>query len=164
MAERLVKATSDAAPVSFTAGWNDLDRTFPTAEQVAEAPDEALSMPTARRDAIRRAAAAIVEGDVILDAGVDPERAREQLIAVKGIGPWTADYVLMRGLGHPDVMLGTDLGVVHALRRCGCDGLPPSAGDWSPWRSYAVHHLWASLDADAALTEPTQHSPNRSRT
>ena len=52
----------------------------------------------------------------------------------------------MRGLGHPDVLLGTDLGVVHALRAIGGS---PDADAWAPWRSYAVHHLWASLDPPA---------------
>ncbi len=65
------------------------------------------------------------------------------MLGLRGIGPWTADYVMMRGLGHPDVLLGTDLGVAHALRALGGD---PTFAGWVPWCSYAVLHLWGSLD------------------
>ena len=110
-------------------------------------------MPGARRDTIRRLARAVADGDLELDVGSDPVVARRQLLALKGIGPWTADYVVMRGLGHPDTFLTNDLGVRHALVRLGCLDRP--AGDdgsrWAPWRSYAVHHLWASL------SEPSVH-------
>ncbi|MEO5899450.1 MAG: DNA-3-methyladenine glycosylase 2 family protein, partial [Ilumatobacteraceae bacterium] len=66
-----------------------------------------------------------------------------------GIGPWTASYVAMRALGDPDVFMPTDLGVRHALVALGVDGSPKAATAaaerWSPWRSYALQHLWASL-------------------
>ena len=100
-------------------------------------------MPGARRDTIRRLAAAIADGHVELDVGSDPAVARRQLLALKGVGPWTADYVVMRGLGHPDTFLTTDLGVLHGLERLGVGA--DHATRWAPWRSYAVHHLWASL-------------------
>ncbi len=100
-------------------------------------------MPASRRDTIRGLAAAVAEGEVELHVGVDPARAHAQLLAHRGIGPWTADYVVMRGLGHPDVFLTNDLGVRHALDRLGVGA--DHAAVWAPWRSYAVHHLWASL-------------------
>lgn len=132
-----------------------LTHAFPNPEALADAPDEVFSMPTARRDTIRRLARAVADGSVRLDVGVDPQAAREQLLALKGIGPWTADYVVMRGLGHPDTPLGGDLGVVHALRALGLDDVGSDVFDaCAPWRSYAVHHLWASLDQpDTAATD-----------
>ena len=51
----------------------------------------------------------------MLDAGADRDEVRAGLLDVPGIGPWTADYVLMRGLGDPDVFLPTDLGVKVGL-------------------------------------------------
>jgi AraC family transcriptional regulator of adaptative response / DNA-3-methyladenine glycosylase II len=55
----------------------------------------------------------------------------------------------MRGLSDPDVFLSTDLGVRRALERLGEAADPRSAADraeaWRPWRSYALHHLWASV-------------------
>jgi AraC family transcriptional regulator of adaptative response / DNA-3-methyladenine glycosylase II len=59
-----------------------------------------------------------------------------------GIGPWTAGYVAMR-LGDPDIFLDGDVAVQRALRELGAD--PVGAPSWSPWRSFAVLHLWASL-------------------
>ena len=53
----------------------------------------------------------------------------------------------MRGLGHPDTFLTNDLGVRHALDRLGLERRPVER--WAPWRSYAVHHLWASLGGTA---------------
>ena len=132
-----------AAGTSLANQRGGVRRLFPTPAQLALAPDAAFSMPTSRRDTIRRLAGAVADGTVQLDVGVDPGVAHEQLLALRGIGPWTADYVVMRGLGHPDVFLTNDLGVRHALTRL---GLESSAADrWAPWRSYAVHHLWASL-------------------
>ncbi len=116
---------------------------FPRPNELAAAPDDAFSMPGARRDTIRRLAAAVADGGVELDVGTDPAVAHRQLLALKGIGPWTADYVVMRGLGHPDTLLTRDLGVRHALDRLGVGDT--DGRRWAPWRSYAVHHLWASL-------------------
>ncbi len=120
-----------------------VDHLFPAPEQLLAAPDAAFPMPHARRDTIRRVAAAALDGDVELHAGADPAMARRQLLALRGIGPWTADYVAMRGLGHPDMFLAGDLGVRHALAALRLEA--DRADAWAPWRSYAVHHLWASL-------------------
>ena len=116
---------------------------FPRPDELSAAPDDAFSMPGARRDTIRRVAAAVAEGDVGLDVGSDPAVVHRQLLELRGVGPWTADYVVMRGLGHPDTFLTNDLGVRHALDRLGLDA--DRSSQWAPWRSYAVHHLWASL-------------------
>ncbi len=131
----------------------EITHVFPQPDELAAAPDAAFSMPGARRDTIRRVAAAIADGNVELDAGSEPAVAHRQLLALKGIGPWTADYVVMRGLGHPDTFLTNDLGVRHALDHLGVDA--GDASRWAPWRSYAVHHLWASL---AAPTTPSKET------
>lgn len=151
VAGRIVEAV---APAVHAVAGRDLRR-FPRPEELAVAPDEAFSMPGARRDTIRRLAAAVADGSVELHFGVDPTIANEQLRSLRGIGPWTADYVVMRGLGHPDMFLATDLGVLHALERLGVDAA--SLDVVSPWRSYAVHHLWASL------AEPTAIRPSHPR-
>jgi AraC family transcriptional regulator, regulatory protein of adaptative response / DNA-3-methyladenine glycosylase II len=128
----------------------DVTHVFPRPDELAAASDDAFSMPTARRDTIRRLAAAVAAGDVELHVGVDPADARADLLALRGIGPWTADYVVMRGLGHPDVFLAADLGVRHAMDRLELTAIDTDR--WAPWRSYAVHHLWASLDPDTKAT------------
>ena len=164
---RLVAALGSPLDVDLT-GTEPLTHAFPTAEQLADAPDEFFAMPTARRDTVRRVAAAAASGRLVLDPGVDHDEARSRLLELKGIGPWTADYVVMRGLGHPDVFLGTDLVAVNALRALDLD--PTDSVRWAPWRSYALHHLWASLgtlDAAAAAAErstPPTHRSDQSAT
>ena len=143
----LVQATGATLPDALRGIDPRITSLFPTPEAVAAAPDEAFAMPRARRDTIRRLAAAVAAGDARLDIGANPTESRAQLCALKGIGPWTADYVLMRALSVPDVWLSTDLGVVHARRRLGIDDADANhvAQRWSPWASYATHHLWGSL-------------------
>jgi AraC family transcriptional regulator, regulatory protein of adaptative response / DNA-3-methyladenine glycosylase II len=145
----------DAAGRRLAAPIGTLTHVFPRPSELAAAPDRAFSMPQARRDTIKRVAAAVADGDLELHVGVEAATARRQLLALRGIGPWTADYVTMRGLGHPDTFLANDLGVRHALDRI--DLTPADASRWAPWRSYAVHHLWASL----AWPPPT--APARTR-
>lgn len=126
-----------------------LTHTFPSPEALAAADPTALSIPVARGRALVGVAEAIASGRVDLGPGCDRDEAERRLVELRGIGPWTAGYVRMRGLGDPDVFLPTDLGVHQALKRAGL-GATPAAADrgakaWSPWRSYATHLLWASL-------------------
>lgn len=123
-----------------------LTHLFPTAEEVAKAPDELFAMPVARRRSLRAAAEAVASGDLDLDGGADATETREKMLALPGVGPWTASYVALRALGDPDSFLATDLGV---QRGAAALGLPPDAAGlaaraegWRPWRSYAVIRLW----------------------
>ena len=100
-------------------------------------------MPSSRVATIGRLASTVADGRIPLDEGADPQELRDGLLQIKGIGPWTADYVLMRALGHPDVLLAGDLGVIRSATRLGLDA-PLDPRRWSPWSSYAVHHLWAA--------------------
>ncbi len=131
---------------------------FPTAGALTQADPARLAMPVARRRAMLALAGALASGDVILDAGAERERARRQLLALPGIGPWTADYIAIRALRDPDAFLAGDLGVRHALERLGHDGRPASAErlaeNWRPYRAYAVQHLWASLPAVVNTRRP----------
>jgi AraC family transcriptional regulator of adaptative response / DNA-3-methyladenine glycosylase II len=127
-----------------------LDTLFPSAEAVATETPSFLPMPRARIGAVAAVATALVAGDVSLDRGAEREDTRRRLLAVRGVGSWTADYVTMRALGDPDVFLPTDAAARRVLRT-----LAPSLGDvaavesaargWRPWRSYALLHLWTEL-------------------
>ena len=101
-------------------------------------------MPKARAATLRAFAEATGGGAMALDPGADRTVARAALRGVPGIGPWTADYVVMRALGDPDILLATDLGVRRAAGSLDLD-LSGGRPDWAPWRSYATHHLWAAL-------------------
>ena len=98
--------------------------------------------------------AGLADGNVVLNAGCDREAARSQLLALPGIGPWTAGYIRMRALSDPDAFLPTDAGVRHGLAALGVRSDPASAAreaeSWRPWRSYALQHLWAIIERENA--------------
>jgi AraC family transcriptional regulator, regulatory protein of adaptative response / DNA-3-methyladenine glycosylase II len=132
-----------------------LTHCFPAAETLAAADPGTLPMPRSRALALTGLAAALASGDLSLDPGAERDRAEAQLLALPGIGPWTAGYIRMRALSDPDAFLPGDVGVVEALTRLGA--VPPVrsqavraaaelAESWRPWRSYAVQHLWAYLE------------------
>jgi AraC family transcriptional regulator of adaptative response / DNA-3-methyladenine glycosylase II len=122
---------------------------FPPAPTLGDVDPLTLPMPRARARAMVAVARAFADGDVVLDAGVDLAAVRIELLAIAGVGPWTADYLRMRS-GDPDVLLATDLAARRISDRLGLD-LSDGGGQWAPWRSYVTHHLWA-----VALTEMAQ--------
>lgn len=143
-AARLVAA--HGTPVTDPDGG--LTHLFPTAADLAGIDPQTLALPAARRRSFVGLARALADGRVPLTPGADPAAAREGLLALPGIGPWTADTVAMRALGDPDAFLPGDLGVRAAARLL---GLPDRAGAldryaerWRPWRAYAVLHLWGT--------------------
>jgi AraC family transcriptional regulator of adaptative response / DNA-3-methyladenine glycosylase II len=121
---------------------------FPSARALAEADPGRLAMPAARRRALQSLAKSLASGSVQLQDGVDPDDAREHLLSLPGIGPWTAEYVAMRALRDADAFLPTDLGVRRALTQLGQDTRPASvarlAERWRPYRAYAFQHLLAA--------------------
>jgi len=109
-----------------------------------------IGMPAGRRRALRALVIALDTGELDLHPGADRAETERRLLALPGIGPWTASYVALRALRDPDVFLPTDVGVRHALSRLDRPAGPASAAElaagWRPWRSYALLHLWHSLD------------------
>lgn len=107
---------------------------------------EVLRMPDSRRRTVLTVAAALADGAV--DLAADPIVVRAALLALPGVGPWTADTVRMRALGDPDAFLAGDLGVVLAARRLGLPDRPGAldrrSRAWSPFRAHAVQYLWAT--------------------
>jgi AraC family transcriptional regulator of adaptative response / DNA-3-methyladenine glycosylase II len=154
LAARLVGTTGGRLPPALVEEGGPT-HTFPTAADLAAAADEAYpGMPRRRRDALRAIATAAASGDLDLSPGASWGTARQQLLELPGVGPWTAEIVALRGLGDPDAFPVTDLGVRLAAQAA---GLPPQsralgahAESWRPWRSYAVQLLWASSDHAAA--------------
>ena len=127
----------------------EVTHVFPAAAALADSDPEQLAMPRARRRALLALTGALASGELVIDTGADRADARRRLLALPGIGPWTAEYVAMRALRDPDAFLPGDLGVRHALERLGHDGQPAAATAlaerWRPYRAYAVQHLWATL-------------------
>jgi AraC family transcriptional regulator of adaptative response / DNA-3-methyladenine glycosylase II len=185
LAGRLVALCGTPLPASVGAagfggrsaeGPLGLTHVFPDSATIAGLDPAALPMPLARGRALITLAAALASGDVSLDPGADRDEVDARLLALPGIGPWTAGYIRMRALSDPDVFLPGDVGVVRALRQlgsgvaatgasgAGASGAGASAlgaagasvasgaaaEGWRPWRSYATHHLWAAREAGPA--------------
>jgi AraC family transcriptional regulator of adaptative response / DNA-3-methyladenine glycosylase II len=155
LGERLVAAYGK--PLERPEGT--LTHCFPTAETLAGADPAGLPMPRARATALTGLATALASGELSLDPGAERDRAEAQLLALPGIGPWTASYIRMRALSDPDAFLPSDVGVLDALARLGAvpggsrarssrafRAAAELAEGWRPWRSYAVQHLWAYLE------------------
>lgn len=138
-------ASGDAAPPPAGA----LTHAFPTAAALAAVDPERLPMPRARGRALVGLCAALADGELRLDPGADRDETRARLLALPGIGPWTAEYVAMRALGDPDAFPATDLGIRHAFARLDqphdARAVAAIAERWRPWRAYAALHLWATL-------------------
>ncbi len=131
-------------PLSSPSGG--LTHAFPEPEVLAAARPDDLPMPATRARALQRLMAAVASEEVDLGPGADRAATEAHLRSLPGIGPWTAGYIRMRALGDPDVLLDGDHGVQRALRRAGHTGpMGDTARAWRPWRSYATHHLWATL-------------------
>ncbi len=142
---RLVDACAPALDAPMTTAG--IAAVFPSPAELLGAPPDAFAMPAARRTALRALAGAVAEGELALDAGADPGETTSRLLALPGIGQWTASYVALRALGDPDVFLTGDLGVRRALERLGEPATTARAlaraACWRPWRSYALMHLWS---------------------
>ena len=120
---------------------------FPSAAALADADLTDVGIPASRARALRAVSDAVADGVLDLDPGAHWEKAREALLALPGIGPWTADYVAMRALGDPDAFPATDLGLRKAAAMLGIANtdLPRVSHRWRPWRAYAAEYLWSTL-------------------
>ena len=114
----------------------------------------ALGLTRARSGTIRHIAGALLAGRIDLDPSRPLEETVARWVALPGIGPWTAQYIALRALGHPDALPAEDL----VLRRVAAGGGPPlsarelrdRAEAWRPFRAYAVMQLWSEAAAAAA--------------
>ncbi|MBB3225473.1 AraC family transcriptional regulator of adaptative response / DNA-3-methyladenine glycosylase II [Luteibacter sp. Sphag1AF] len=123
-----------------------LDRLFPEPAVLADVDLRDIGLTTGRAATINTVAAAVRDGRV--DFRTD--RTLDELVALwtalPGIGDWTAQYLAMRALGHPDAFPAADLILRRAASTTGEElstrALTLRAQAWRPWRAYAVMHLW----------------------
>lgn len=125
------------------------NRLFPGPEKLTRARLENLGIISSRARTIRTVARAVAEGALSFDTAQRPEDFCAALTAIKGIGDWTAQYVSMRALKDPDAFPASDLGLLRAFDRPGCERMKPNdlnarAEAWRPWRAYAALLLWGS--------------------
>ncbi len=105
----------------------------------------ALGMPRKRAETIIAVAQAFEQGKLDFAPDADVEKLKQQLANIPGIGPWTIEYMLMRGLSWPDAFPTTDLGIQKALGTKSKREIDAVSKTWKPYRSYATHHLWKTL-------------------
>lgn len=125
------------------------DRLFPAPGRLARAQLNGLGIVGSRIRTIRAVAAAVDRGELRFDGSQDPAEVRAALLAIPGIGDWTAGYVAMRALRDADAYPTADLGLRIALAppaRATARELEASAERWRPWRAYAAMLLWGSLE------------------
>ena len=126
-----------------------LTNVFPGPEILARSKFEGVGLTKTRISTIQRLSRAILDGSVIFQPYSDPEDLNKALLKIKGVGEWTAQYIIMRTIKGPDAFPYSDLGLLKAVSS---NGEPISkkllkdmAVSWKPWRTYAAMHLWSNL-------------------
>ena len=141
-ARRIAARLVDIAGEPFDSGIEGITAVFPCESALAGLGDVSIGVPRSRLATLRTVCAALADGELHLDAGADWHEARRALLAFRGIGPWTADYLAMRALGNPDVWLSGDVGVRRGCAALGIDDAERASHGWRPWRTYATHLMW----------------------
>ncbi len=159
LATRLVQRFGAPVPLPEGGSWHD----FPTAPVLAGADLSDIGLTRRRARTLNAMARAVAEGRVGFQAGQGLDAFVATWTALPGIGPWTAHYIAMRALGHPDAFPAADL----VLRRTAGAGTVLSTREletrsqaWRPWRAYVTTLLWRAsggktcIDAHQPLQPP----------
>ena len=149
LAGRIVAAYGEPIDIDVAGADAVPDRLFPVPARLVRARLERLGLTRSRAQTIRELARAVNDGHIGFDAARDPVQIREALAAIRGIGPWTTEYIAMRALKDPDALPAADLGLLRAFdadtgRRLRPAELAARAEAWRPWRAYAAILIWGS--------------------
>ncbi len=126
-----------------------LTRLFPTPQAIADADPATiglLGIVRQRVRALQALAAEVVAGRIVLERGAPVEATLQALLALPGVGDWTAQLVAMRALAWPDAWPASDIGLMNALGSRDPKHITRIAEDWRPWRAYAVMRLWHAIE------------------
>jgi AraC family transcriptional regulator of adaptative response / DNA-3-methyladenine glycosylase II len=152
LATRIVQryGTPVASPVP------GLERLFPGPEALADVDLREVGLTTARAATVRGVAQALLDGRIDFRSEQPLAEFVERWVELPGIGEWTAHYMAMRALSHPDAFPAADLILRRAAAGDGDElstkALTSLAEAWRPWRAYAVMHLWRSASDAASAT------------
>ncbi|GAB0149526.1 AlkA N-terminal domain-containing protein [Marichromatium sp. PS1] len=154
LAARLAACAAQPTPADYPEG---LDWFFPDRARLAGLDLSTIGLARARQAAVHALCRALEAGVFSLSPHQPADSFKRDILSVKGIGEWTADYVAMRGLGLVDSFPVTDLGIVKALTRerpmTRAEALR-HAERWRPYRAYAALCLWNTNAVRAAPAEP----------
>ncbi|MCU1727617.1 helix-turn-helix domain-containing protein [Pseudomonas sp. 7P_10.2_Bac1] len=157
LASRIVQRYGIA--IEAVAG-SELNRLFPGPEQLVDADMGQMGITQARINTIQGIARALIDGRVDFALEQPLQRFISRWVQLPGIGEWTAHYIAMRVLKHPDAFPAADLILRREANPLGepvsTKALQALAESWRPWRAYSVMYLWrAATDSAAARKEPT---------
>lgn len=141
LADRLVQHCGGKG-LAFPNG--EAARVFPAPEDILASDLSGLGLTRRRQATLLEVCKTIVEGRLPLDDLMTTDQLYQALLPLPGIGPWTVEYLAMRGLSEPDAFPTADLGLLKATGLSARD-LHTEAENWRPWRAYAALHLWHSL-------------------
>lgn len=144
-----------AGPVIGASSPDRPHRLFPTPEQVLTADMTNMGMPGARVRTLQAVSEAFLADPRLFDRSATVEKTIDRLCAIKGIGPWTAQYIAIRACREPDGFPAGDAGLLRGTanedgQRLSVAELTQRAEAWRPWRAYAAHHIWAE-DEDKVM-------------
>ncbi|HRO26191.1 MAG TPA: AlkA N-terminal domain-containing protein, partial [Luteimonas sp.] len=163
---RLAERFGTPLPEAFAA--QGLTHLFPTPERLADADLSGIGLTGARAATIRTIAQAVVESHVDFRVEHTLDEVVARWTALPGIGPWTAQYIALRALGHPDAFPAGDLVLQKHLPGDGSrlteKALLARAEHWRPWRAYAVIQLWRDASLAARTTSKSDRTPPRTTT
>jgi len=130
-------------------GGGTITRAFPRPADLAHADLSGLGIPAARARTLTAIARAALAGRLRLDGYAPTDQIGADLVAIPGIGPWSAQYVSLRGFGEPDAFPESDLGIRKALDSLGYPRASKrrktAVERLAPWRGYAALYLWSTL-------------------
>jgi AraC family transcriptional regulator of adaptative response / DNA-3-methyladenine glycosylase II len=135
----------------------ELTHLSPPSSCIADAPVNAiasLGIIQTRARSLIAIAREMQSGLLTLESGAPPEAAIEQLVALPGIGAWTAHYIAMRALRWADAFPKEDIALRNALGRVSAARADQLSQPWRPWRSYATIHLWCEAGERASTSFP----------
>lgn len=146
---RLAERHGTPLPEAFAA--HGLGHLFPTPEALAGGDLGRIGLTRARAATVREVARAVLDGRVDFSPAATLDDFVARWTALPGIGPWTAHYIALRALGHPDAFPAGDLVLQKTLPEGGGrlteKALRARAEAWRPWRGYAAIHLWRDAAA-----------------
>lgn len=145
LATRLTEKWGEPVNTPFTA----LTHLFPSPAAVGKLTVDDLrgiGVQAKRAACLINIAQAVQEGRLPLDEITDVQEGVRQLLAMPGIGSWTASYVAMRAWSAPDVFLGGDYLIKQRFPGMTPGKIARYAQVWKPWRTYATLHLWFNND------------------
>ncbi|MEK0362955.1 DNA-3-methyladenine glycosylase family protein [Pseudomonas sp. CBC3] len=155
---RLVERLGGELPRSTTSEAAGLLTLFPSPATIAQAQLDNIGMPGKRVATLQRLAAAVAEGALELQVQDGADELIRRLCMLPGIGPWTAEYIALRGFGEADAFPAADLGLLKAPL-WGSEGITARqllarSQAWRPWRAYAAVHIWQNYGVTAGQTRP----------